>query len=308
MSFSQKVKEEILRNKPMRVRFKKPQAYGLFLFGRSFSLEEVSIQTETLGIVELFGWFARDILGKEVELSQSQRRQGAKTIYRIQLEGEESRRRLLEHFQQTKGIHREHLGSSEALGAFVAGAFLACGSLSDPEKRVHLEFAVRDPQLGQELSALLEEVVPGAKGVDRRQHRVIYYKEYGPMEDLLTWMGASQSSLAVMDIETYKSVRNRANRAVNCETANIDKLVGAAASQLEDIALVLSVMGEEGLAEPLLQVARLRQEHPEASLRELAQCSPEPISRSGVHHRLDKLSKMAEEIRSQSQGKEGGHG
>jgi DNA-binding protein WhiA len=183
--------------------------------------------------------------------------------------------------------------SPEEAAEFIAGAFLACGNVTDPEKSYHAEFVLRDGAHGDIFKALLDKLLPGASF--RKAGTAIYYKEHEQIEDLLTLMGAPKACLAMIDVEILKSVRNSANRATNCETANLDKLVNAAAERLSDIALVLKETGEENLPESLLEAARLRLENPEASIRELAAMAK--ISRSGLHHRLSRLSRMAEELR-----------
>lgn len=307
MSFSYALKQEILQNKPMRARNKQAQAYGLFLFGRAFREDEISLRTENEETARLFRRFAEDFLGKATAFSEGEIHRNGKITYTVELPLEADRLRLLHLFGQGEGVNRERLTSQERLGAFLAGAYLACGNIADPEKSYHLEFVVREPRLCRDLAELLGEAIPGARISGRRQTQIVYYKECGPIEDLMTLMGAPRSCLEVIDIETVKSVRNRANRAVNCETANIDKLVGAAAAQMEDIRLLLEAEGRDGLPESLVQVAMLRLQNPEASLRELAELSPEPISRSGIHHRLDRLSRMAAELRGRTGPGKGGN-
>lgn len=297
MSFSHELKCEIIENKPMRTRCRAAQAYGLFLFGRAFCEQEVALHTENEETARLFGQFVRQLIGREIVVKLEERQRNGKTVYRVSLPEEADRLLLLACFSQTKGIGRGVMPTQEHIGAFLAGAFLACGNIIDPEKGYHMEFVVRDEQTAADLANLLDEIIPGARKGSRRRQTTIYYKECGPIEDLLTLMGATRSCLAIIDVETVKSVRNKANRAVNCETANIDKLVGAATAQIEDIRLLLKAKGEDGLPDSLRLVAKLRLDNPEASLRELAELSPVAISRSGIHHRLDKLSKMAAELR-----------
>lgn len=309
MSFSLSVKQEILDNKPMRLRYRTAQAYGLLLFGHAFSPQEISLRTETREIVQLFQWFVRDLLGKNTPFSEGERSRNGKTVYTVALTQATDRFRLLERFPPPgQGVNREPLATPEEFGAFLAGTYLACGNVTDPEKSYHLEFVMRDKRLCIELAELLDGAIPGARVSYRRGLHIVYYKECAAIEDLLTLMGAPKSCLAMIDVETFKSVRNRANRATNCETANIDKMVGAATAQTEDIRLLLRVKGEDGLPLPLLHVAKLRLDNPEASLRELAELSSEPISRSGVHHRLDKLSRLAAEIREQTGERGDGNG
>lgn len=305
MSFSNNLKSEILGNKPMRLRHKQAQAYGLFLFGKEFGAEEISLHTENEETRRLFQWFARDLLGRQPAFSLKEKRRSGGTVYTVSLPSEADRLCLLACFGRQGGIDRERLQTPEQIGAFLSGAYLACGNITDPEKSYHMEFVVRNRALAEDFLRLLEEAIPGARISGRRRSHIVYYKECGPIEDLMTLMGATRSCLAVIDIETFKSVRNRANRATNCETANIDKMVGAATSQIEDIRLVFQTKGEDALPGPLVAAARLRLTYPEASLRELAALSPEPISRSGIHHRLDKLSKLAEEIRGALEGGNG---
>jgi DNA-binding protein WhiA len=297
MTFSLQMKRELLENKPLRVRYKLAHAYGLFLFGRAFSPEEVSLHTENEETVRLFQWLAGSLLGRETPIARGEKRRGDKTVYMVGLTEEEDRRRLLELFGGAEGINRGLFSTQEELGAFLAGAYLACGNITDPEKTYHMEFVVRSKALCRELAATLEETVAGVKTSTRRGNSIAYYKECGPIEDLMTLMGATRSCFQIIDIEMVKSIRNRANRAVNCETANIDKMVSASTSQVEDIELILAAKGESGLPEPLLQVARLRLENPTSSLRELVELSDVTISRSGLHNRLDKIAKIAEGIR-----------
>jgi DNA-binding protein WhiA len=213
---------------------------------------------------------------------------GERTAYAAKLA---ETKRLAEILSDESDSYEDY--TPEEAAEFIAGAFLACGNVTDPEKSYHAEFAVREGARGEALKALLDEHLPGASF--RKSGAAIYYKEHEQIEDLLTLMGAPKACLAMIDVEIMKSVRNSANRATNCETANLDKLVNAAAVRLSDIALVLKETGEENLPENLLEAARLRLENPEASIRELAAMAG--ISRSGLHHRLGRLSGMAEDLR-----------
>lgn len=301
MSFSSDLKNEILENKPMRARFKKAQAYGLFAFSKSFSESSVSVLTENPDTAKLFTWLLRDFLGRKTAILSSETLQNQKPLYHVRLPERADRQRLLCFFNHNGGINRENIPAPPHISAFLSGAYLACGNVTDPEKSYHMEFVVRDEALADSLQCLLDESIPGAKRTARRGSYVVYYKEYAQIEDLLTLMGAPKACLAMIDVEMIKSVRNQANRATNCETANIDKLVNAAAQQMQDIQLLLDTLGGEGLPEHLRAVAELRLNNPDASLRELAAMSEPPMSRSGMHHRLDKLSRMAGEIRNVKQ-------
>lgn len=296
MSFSHSLKTEITENRSMRARYKRAQAYGLLLFGRSFSAEGVSLRTEHLPTARLYTACLRDYAGPDAEISFSESRWES-AVYTASLAKNADRLALLKCFHQSEGINPGNLPSPRHVHAFLAGAYLACGNIADPAKSYHMEFVVAGERLCRDLCALLAEYFEPPRHSLRRGSHVVYYKECAQIEDFITMIGAPKSSLAVVDVELFKDVRNRANRATNCETANIDRLVSAAAAQIEDIRTVLDRIGEESLSLPLRQAALLRLENPDASLRELCVLLPGGISRSGLHHRLAKLSQMAEKLR-----------
>lgn len=301
MSFAGDAKLEIVMLRPKAKALREAQAYGLFAFGRAFSPDEVSLATESLEIAKLY----RDSLrrysprGGEIQWEETPRRDGV--LYRISLPREPDRKALISRIGGS--IPLAEWCSEEQLAPLVSGAFLACGNVSDPEKSYHLEFAVREQPLAEELGELLEGIAPGGRVIFRRGAYVLYYKECGQIEDILTLMGASRACLTMIDVEMLKEVRNQAMRATNCETANIDKTVKAASGQTADIQLILERQGLESLPDPLQEAALLRLEHPELSLRELAEVFPTPISRSGVHHRLAQLGRIAAKIREEEEGR-----
>lgn len=299
MSFSLEIKREIIENKAQRLRHKTAQAYGLFLFSRSFGSEEISHRCEYPEIADLFQWFAVSLLGKKTQVKRTEEMRANRRVYSVSLPNEQDRMRLLELFGHREDTVLNHslLEADGSVPAFLSGTFIACGNITDPQKSYHLELALRSEDLCERLMQILDYSIPGVRKTFRRGRPLAYYKECVQIEDFLTLIGATKASLAMIDVEMIKNVRNQANRATNCETANIDKQVDAAATQLENIRLVLDQLGEDKLSPKLQEAARLRLENPEASLRELADISPEKVSRSGLHHRLAALSKLAEEIR-----------
>ena len=181
--------------------------------------------------------------------------------------------------------------------AYLRGAFIAAGSVSDPEKNYHLEFVLGDAAMAQQLRDLVNSFGLEAKVVERKEHFVVYLKEGEQIVDLLNVMGAP---LALMDLENVrivKEVRNDVNRRVNCETANLSKVVGAAVKQLEDIAYIEKTIGLSNLPEQLEEMARVRLEYPDTSLKELGSYLATPVGKSGVNHRLRKISSIAETLR-----------
>jgi DNA-binding protein WhiA len=290
MSFSHDVKRELAANPPQKRRLAEARANGFFLFLRILSADEISFHTESLEAAGSFDASARTLLGARTRTNITEALHVGKPIYTCRLPALTDRQRLLE----TLGTHAiERLKNSEEAGAFLAGAFLAVGSLSDPEKRCHLEFSARRESLARALYALLETAIPGAKLTARRGACIIYYKDRSQIGDLLTLMGASKASLALIEVELIKGVRNRANRVTNCETANIDKTVSAAAAQIADITQIDSRGGFSSLPLDLQETAALRLAHPELSLRELSALHTIPPTRSMLHRRFEKLAKIA---------------
>ncbi|MBQ9123112.1 MAG: DNA-binding protein WhiA [Lachnospiraceae bacterium] len=181
--------------------------------------------------------------------------------------------------------------------AYLRGAFLCAGSMSDPEKGYHLEFVcAREPQAMQ-----LQEIIKGfgieAKIVLRKKYYVVYLKEGSSIVDLLGVMEAHISLMNFENLRILKEMRNSINRKVNCETANIAKTVNAASKQVEDIIILRDFYGLHNLQPSLREIAEVRLEYPEATLKELGEMLDPPVGKSGVNHRLRKLSELASKIK-----------
>lgn len=181
--------------------------------------------------------------------------------------------------------------------AYIRGAFLASGSISDPEKMYHLEFACSDVEYSESLKDLINSFELDAKIVKRKEHYIVYLKEGEQIVDLLNIMGAHKALLDLENIRILKDMRNNVNRKVNCETANLSKTVNAAVRQIEDIELILKRMDLSQLPQSLSDIAYLRMEYPDASLKELGQLLEPPVGKSGVNHRLRKLADIADSLR-----------
>ena len=181
--------------------------------------------------------------------------------------------------------------------AYVRGAFIAVGSVNNPEKNYHLEFVLSDPELAEQLKDLINSFELDAKMVERKDHSVVYLKEGEQIVDLFNIMEAHVALMDLENVRIVKEMRNDINRRVNCETANLSKVVGAAVKQLEDIAYIEQSIGLGQLPEQLGELARLRLEFPDKSLKELGTYLSEPVGKSGVNHRLRKISSIAESLR-----------
>lgn len=181
--------------------------------------------------------------------------------------------------------------------AFIRGAFLSSGSISDPRKGYHFEIVCPDGEKAQQLQEIIRSFHIDAKIVLRKKSYVVYVKEGAQIVDMLAIMEANVALMDLENIRILKEMRNSVNRKVNCETANINKTVNAAVKQIEDIRFLEEKVGLQGLNEGLEEVARLRLQYPEATLKELGMMLNPQVGKSGVNHRLRKLSVLAEELR-----------
>ena len=181
--------------------------------------------------------------------------------------------------------------------AFMRGAFLAAGSMSDPGKSYHFEIVCDQMEKAQYLQRIMNSFELDARIVSRKKHFVIYLKEGERIVDALNIMEAQVALMELENVRILKDMRNAVNRKVNCETANIHKTVSAAVKQLEDIAYIRDTVGFEQLPLGLKDVALTRLAYPEATLKELGDLLETPVGKSGVNHRLRKLSEMADKLR-----------
>lgn len=181
--------------------------------------------------------------------------------------------------------------------AFLRGAFLAVGSMSDPAKGYHLEFDCSDELKARQLQELIKGFEIESKVILRKKYHVVYLKEGASIVDLLNVFEAPVSLMNLENLRILKEMRNSVNRRVNCETANIAKTVNAAARQVEDIEYLEAHYGFQNLPETLREMAEIRLEYPDAPLKELGEHFNPPLGKSGVNHRLRKLSELAEKVR-----------
>ncbi len=181
--------------------------------------------------------------------------------------------------------------------AFIRGLFLASGSVTDPNYGYHFEIVLGNWKWAEEVTHILEAFSIEAKITERKKNYVVYIKEGAQIVDLLNIMEAHIALMNFENVRILKEMRNSINRKVNCETANIKKTVSAASKQVEDIYYIKEMIGFGTLSKGLADIAGLRIEHPEASLKELGEMLDSPIGKSGVNHRLRKLSEIANELR-----------
>ena len=177
--------------------------------------------------------------------------------------------------------------------AFLRGIFLGNGTMTDPNEIYNLEMVFRHPWLANEVVRLLLQFEIPGKMTERKGRYVVYLRDGDDISDFLKVLGASQSLLAMEDIRVVKEVRNRVNRRVNCETANIHKTAATSVRQIEDIRVIEEREGLESLPDSLREIALARLQYPEATLSELGELLDPPVGKSGVNHRLRRLHEIA---------------
>lgn len=297
MSFSQDVKNELLQIEYERVCCERALLYGLLIFGKSFSSYSISMQTENEGIAKLYKSLVKKHCNVICDINVSPKGRSFSVI----IEEKSDCDKILGAFgHNDKGslkINHSNFDCTECVNAFLAGAFLSCGTASDPKKDYHLEFTVPYMNLSKSLITFLEESELRPKLSNRKGYNIVYFKGSESIEDCLYLMGASSAMFDMMNVEIVKDIRNKANRTANCETANIEKTVRASYEHMAAIQKIEDTKGLDFLKNDLKEMAVLRLDNPEASLTELSKLSG--MSRSGVNHRLKKIVEIAKTIHNQ---------
>ena len=181
--------------------------------------------------------------------------------------------------------------------AYIRGAFLASGSVSDPQKSYHLEIVCQQKERAEVIRQVMRDLDMDARIVTRKKNDVVYLKEGEQILSFLASIGATQHLFAMENVRILKEMRNNLNRQVNCETANLNKTVSAAVRQMEDIRYIECCGEFKNLPDNLRSMAEIRLEYPDASLKELGELLTPPVGKSGVNHRLRKLSEIADKLR-----------
>lgn len=295
MSFSSQVKDELCVPTADPC-CEKAQTYGLLQAARAFSAEAVTLQTEHAPTAERYAQFLRRVCG--VTPHKNERPDGS---FLLTVPDAADRLRVLTVFgHETASValrlNRSNLECEHCAAAYLAGVFLSCGAVTNPQTDYHLEFQLSHYNLCRDILVLLKESGLQPKYMNRKGTHVIYFKESEQIEDCLTFMGATNASLELMGVKMIKDIRNNVNRAANCEAANIDKIVAASARQRESIQRLVKAGRLETLPPELRELASLRLEYPELSLRELGERLSTPLGRSGVNHRLQRIQQLADEL------------
>lgn len=299
LSFSQKVKTELCRAPVQKLCCARAECYGVLLYGNTFSTREVRIITENPDFaVRLPRLFQRafnvqfDVLPEE--------KSGKMTF---QITTPEKMQRIINTLgydvRQMPVLHVNFGLVEEECDrvAFLRGTFLAGGSVTDPEKRYHLELDTVHAQASREVSALLEEMGFSPRAVLRGGSSVTYFKQSEHIEDFLTTIGAPVAAMDIMTAKVDKEIKNRANRAMNCDMANVNKTLDAAESQMETIEKLRREGKLDTLPNQIRETALLRMANPELSLCQLAEKHDPPITKSCLNHRLRKIMEIGRTLK-----------
>jgi DNA-binding protein WhiA len=293
MSFCSDVKNELINIRPSAC-CKPAYIYGFMLFGRSFSIKKISLQTGNPNVAKEYADIIKYNYKAQVEVTCGG---SVRPTYKAEVKSESDRLKILAmiDFGMSDTVIDRSLFLRECCApSFIKGAFLACGNINDPEKEYRAEFSVKNEALADDFNSILAEYGIKMKKTTRGKACVLYTKDSSVIEDLLTLMGDTLRTLDVMDTKIMKSVKNNTNRARNCDNANIDRMLAAAQRQMTAIEYLEKTDRLYSLPSELLEAALLRKENGQATLKELCKISTTPITVSGLNHRFKRIIEIYE--------------
>lgn len=316
MSFSSRVKEELSYQAGNAMHCRIAEMAAILSMCGIVVLEEtgkvsIKIQTENLSVARKYFTLAKKTYNIDCDIRiRSHIHTGKNRTYIVEVCDDYAARKVLSSVKMMSG--GEVVQGTDLLvnplifqkacckRAFLRGLFLCAGSLSEPEKTYHFEIVCTTRERAEQICDMMKTFNIEGKWITRKKYFVVYVKESAQIVDMLNVMEAHVSLMELENIRILKDMRNSVNRRVNCETANISKTVSAAVKQIEDISYIRDQVGFSELSEGLREIAELRLNYPEASLVELGKLLSTPVGKSGVNHRLRKLSLLADELRTDS--------
>jgi len=295
MSFASEVKSELCRVAVNRRCCAQAEAYGVLLFCNTYSGRELRVTTGSGPFIKRMPALFKKAFKLSFDHFPQADAEGKRSF---SITDGKKLTQIAEVFGMERSAPAQHINFAVleepcCRMAFLRGAFLAGGSVIDPKKEYHLELVTSHLNVGREMSALMHECGFFPKTSMRKSNCVIYFKKSNWIEDFLTTIGAPVSAMDVMTAKLEKQLRGSVNRRVNCDAANVDKVVAAAQQQIEAIRRIDSAGRLEELPEKLRETARLRLEYPEYTLSELTEEFLPPVSKSALNHRLRKLVELA---------------
>lgn len=309
MSFSRSVKEELVNVYSSSRHCQIAEIAAIIEFCGKIVEEEgrisIKIQTENKTVARKYFTLLKKAFNIYSDVLVRQNgKQGKNLIYVLEVEGQKNVESILKSIKyQDEKTNPLLLKNSCCKRAFLRGAYIAAGSMSAPEKGYHLEYVCTKESQAEQLVAILKDFSLDGKIVLRKKYYVVYLKESEGIVDLLNVMEAHKALMELENLRILKEVRNSVNRRVNCEAANITKTVNAASRQVEDILFIKEHYGLKKLPQNLQEMAQVRLDNPDAALKELGELLDPPVGKSGVNHRLRKLTEIAEQIKVQEEEK-----
>ncbi len=299
VTFSAAAKAEVCRAFPQKYCCALAECFGILLYCNNFTADNIRIITESREFAQRLPALLDRAFGMEFDAFPSLAAPG-KLVF--QITDPEKIAEIMDAFgfnpQDTLALH-VNLPLVEddcCKAAFLRGAYLAGGSVTDPEKGYHMEITTTHHSVARETFALIQEVMGFApKIATRGGGQVLYFKQSDLISDFLTYLSAPVAAMGIMEAKLEKELNNKVNRRCNCDDANTSKVVEAAQEQLSAIRILKDCGALEHLPAKLLQAAKAREENPEASLTELAAMMEPPITKPAMNHRLKKLVAMAKE-------------
>lgn len=307
MSFSENIKKELcsLIREPCCM---KAECYGLLLFGRAFSFNEISILTQSSESAHLYEGLIKELFSITPDISRS--RAGKFTV---SVTNPSDRRFILSEFGHTGSeialrINYANFENECCISAFIRGVFISCGFVTNPEKDYHIEFITPKQKLALDLKRIIEDLSIAPKQIRRKSGYSLYIKDGESIEDILGFMGATTSFLHMMNIRATKDMLNKINRQYNFESANLNRTIEANMKQIKNIDTIIRLGSLDYLEDELAFLANLRLENKEAALAELGEMFNPPLSRCAVGRRFKKIEAIADELKKAENRNENNNG
>ncbi|MBQ3417842.1 MAG: DNA-binding protein WhiA [Ruminococcus sp.] len=303
MSFSYDTKKELSRVAVSENAVRYSELYAMLLLSKKFSEQSIVFKTENKYTFARFTELLQQLFGVQAQMSYpAEGPSGRNRNYSAIVSSEADCKRIFEYYGHDREVslrvNRANIDDEECQRGFIRGAFLACGSVTDPEKGYHLEFSIPYRNLCRDICLIIREIPDcevSVKMLSRLGAYIAYVKDSEQITDLLAYMGAGNCAMEIMGTKALKQVRNSANRLANSEIANLEKTAAASANQLKAIRILKETGRFNLLSDELKEVANLREEYPELSLRDIGERLSPKISRSGVNHRMEKLIRLSKE-------------
>lgn len=299
MSFSARTKAELCRQPIARRCCAVSECFGILLYCNTYTGSMIRIVTENPDFAQRLPRVFKKAFGLSFDSAPEAEEQKGKLVF--QITEPEKLQAIHETFGFGSGgasvLHVNYgvFEDESCMVSFLRGAFLSGGSVTDPGKRYHLELSTTHYMVGRETHALMLDMELSPKATERNGSAVLYFKQSDYIEDFLTTVGAPVCAMEIMEAKVEKGLINDVNRRVNCETANLTKVVDAAQLQLSAIRRLEESGRMEELPQKLRETAELRKANPEATLTELSEMMDPPVTKSAINHRMRKLIELSKE-------------